>query len=49
MYYSLYKTDDDVKCENNINFENLKNNTIMDIFIQLYKNEVERTMEFSKK
>lgn len=42
MYYSLYKTDDGVKCENNINFEDLKNNTIMDTFIQLYKDEVER-------
>lgn len=45
MYYSLYKTNDGVKCENNINFEDLKNNTIMDTFIQLYKGEVERAME----
>ena len=45
MYYSLYKTDDGVKCENNINFGDLKNNTIMDTFIQLYKDEVERAME----
>lgn len=45
MYYSLYKTNDDVKCENNINFGDLKNNTIMDTFIQLYKDEVERAME----
>lgn len=45
MYYSLYKTDDGVKCENNIRFEDLKNNTIMDTFIQLYKDELERAME----
>lgn len=45
MYYSLYKTDDGVKCENNISFGDLKNNTIMDTFIQLYKDEVERAME----
>lgn len=45
MYYSLYKTNDGVKCENNINFGDLKNNTIMDTFIQLYKDEVERAME----
>lgn len=45
MYYSLYKTDDGVKCENNVNFRSLKNNTIMDTFIQLYKDEVERAME----
>lgn len=45
MYYSLYKTDDGVKYESNINFGNLKNNTIMDTFIQLYKDEVERAME----
>lgn len=45
IYYSLYKTNDGVKCENNINFKNLKNNTIMDTFIQLYKDEVERAME----
>lgn len=45
MYYSLYKTNDGVKCENNVNFGNLKNNTIMDTFIQLYKDEVERAME----
>jgi AAA15 family ATPase/GTPase len=45
MYYSLYKTDDGVKFESNINFTDLKNNTIMDTFIQLYKDEVERAME----
>lgn len=45
MYYSLYKTNDGVKYENNINFADLKNNTIMDTFIQLYKDEVERAME----
>jgi AAA15 family ATPase/GTPase len=45
MYYSLYKTNDGVKCDNNINFGYLKNNTIMDTFIQLYKDEVEKAME----
>lgn len=45
MYYSLYKTDDGIKYDNNIKFEDLKNNTIMDTFIQLYKDEVERAME----
>lgn len=45
MYYSLYKTNDGVKCENNINFGDLKNNTIRDTFIQLYKDEIERAME----
>lgn len=45
MYYSLYKTNDGVICENNVNFGDLKNNTIMDTFIQLYKDEVERAME----
>lgn len=44
MYYSLYKTDEGVKCESNLNFRNLKNNTIMDTFIQLYKDEVESAM-----
>lgn len=41
MYYSLYKTNDYVECEKNTNFRNLKNNTIMDTFIQLYKDEVD--------
>lgn len=45
MYYSLYKTADGVECEKNVNFKDLKNNTIMDTFIQLYKDEVERAME----
>ncbi|AJA48912.1 ATPase [Clostridium pasteurianum DSM 525 = ATCC 6013] len=45
MYYSLYKTNYGVKCENNTKFGDLKNNTIMDTFIQLYKDEVERAME----
>lgn len=45
MYYSLYKTDNGVKCENNVKFGDLKNNAIRDTFIQLYKDEVERAME----
>jgi AAA15 family ATPase/GTPase len=45
MYYSLYKSNEGVKYEDNSNFNDLKNNTIMDTFIQLYKDEVERAME----
>ena len=45
MYYSLYKSNDGIKCENNVSFGDLKNNTIMDTFIQLYKDEVERAMK----
>jgi len=45
MYYSLYKTYDGVKYENSISFGDLKNNTIMDTFIQLYKDEIERAMK----
>lgn len=37
MYYSLYKSNEGVKHEDNSNFKDLKNNTIMDTFIQLYK------------
>lgn len=44
-YYSLYKNEDDVKCESSSKFEDLKNNTIMDTFIQLYKDEIERAMK----
>lgn len=40
-YYSLYKNEnDEVSCESNANFEELKNNSIMDTFINLYKDEV---------
>lgn len=46
MYYSLYRNDnDDVNCESNEVFTELKNNAIMDTFISLYKEEVERAME----
>lgn len=45
MYYSLYKSNEGVKYEDNSNFNDLKNNTIVDTFIQLYKDEVERAME----
>lgn len=45
-YYSLYKDEDNnLNCESNINFEELKNNSIMDTFINLYKDEVERAMK----
>lgn len=46
MYYSLYRNDDgNVNCENNEIFSELKNNAIMDTFINLYKDEVERAMK----
>lgn len=46
MYYSLYRNDDgEVNCESNENFSELKNNAIMDTFINLYKDEVERAMK----
>lgn len=45
MYYSLYKTNAGVMCESSESFGELKNNSIMDTFIQLYKDEVERAME----
>lgn len=46
MYYSLYRNDEnEVNWESNENFEELKNNTIMDTFINLYKDEVERAMK----
>lgn len=40
MFYSLYKTEDGVECESNDKFKNLEINTIRDIFIQLYKDEI---------
>lgn len=46
MYYSLYRNhNDDVNCESNEVFTELKNNAIMDTFISLYKDEVEMAME----
>lgn len=45
MHYSLYKINNRIQCENNTNFTDLKNNTIMDTFIQLCKDEVERAIE----
>lgn len=46
MYYSLYRNDnDDVNCETNEAFTELKHNAIMDTFINLYKDEVERAMK----
>lgn len=45
MYYSLYRDNHgDVHCESNETFTELKNNAIMDTFINLYKDEVERAM-----
>ena len=45
MYYSLYKDNDEINCESNSTFGDLKNNTIMDTFVNLYKEEVERAMK----
>lgn len=44
LFHSLYKTDHGIQCESNRTFRDLENNAIMDIFIQLYKDEVERAM-----
>lgn len=44
-YYSLYKNDGEIKCENNSTFSDLDNNAIRDTFINLYKEEVERAMQ----
>lgn len=47
MYYSLYRNDNgNVNCESNEVFTELKNNAIMDTFIKLYKDELERAMEY---
>lgn len=46
MYYSLYRNDDgNVNCESNESFSELKNNAIMDTFVNLYRDEVERAMK----
>lgn len=45
MYYSLYKNNDEINCESNSTFGDLKNNTIMDTFVNLYKEEVERSIK----
>ena len=39
-FFSLYKTDDGVKCEGSNKFKNLEINTIRDTFIQLYQDEI---------
>lgn len=44
-YYSLYKTDNGVKCEEADKLVELKNNQIRDTFIQLYEDEIERAMK----
>lgn len=44
-YYSLYKNNDEINCESNSTFGDLRNNTIMDTFVNLYKEEVERAMK----
>ncbi len=44
-FHSLFKTDHGVKCESNEMFKDLSNNTIRDVFIQLYEDEIERVMK----
>ena len=45
MYYSLYKTNNGVECENADKLSELNNNQIRDTFIQLYEDEIKRAME----
>ncbi|MGL4800118.1 MAG: AAA family ATPase [Cellulosilyticaceae bacterium] len=46
QFHSLYSNhNQQIQCETQSNFKDLKHNTIMDIFIQLYKDEVERAMQ----
>ncbi len=44
-FHSLYKTDNGVKCESSSKFKNLKENTIRDTFIKLYKDEIKMEMD----
>lgn len=44
MFHSLHKTDEGVQCESKIYFKELENNPIMDTFIQLYKDEIEKVI-----
>ncbi len=44
LFHSLYKSNHGIQCESNRTFRDLENNAIMDIFIQLYKEEVERAL-----
>ena len=44
-FHSLYKTIEGIKCESSDKFKNLENNTIRDIFIQLYQDEIRMEME----
>ncbi|MEG0153609.1 MAG: AAA family ATPase [Cellulosilyticaceae bacterium] len=46
QFHSLYSDNNQqIQCETQSNFKDLRHNTIMDIFIQLYKDEVERVMQ----
>lgn len=46
QFHSLYSDNNQqIQCETQPNFKDLSHNTIMDIFIQLYKDEVERVMQ----
>lgn len=44
-FLSLYQTDAGVKCEAENSFTGLKNNSIMDTFIQLYEEEIGKVMD----
>lgn len=44
-FLSLYQTENGVRCEEEKSFTRLKNNTIMDTFIELYEEEIEKVME----
>lgn len=43
-YYSLYDNDGAVEYEQNTNFRDLKNNDIMDTFLNLYESEIDKVM-----
>ena len=44
-YFSLYQSDNGVKCESADSFSILKNNTIMETFISLYEEEIGKVMD----
>ncbi|GHV28818.1 ATP-binding protein [Synergistales bacterium] len=43
-YFSLYKDEDTVLCDDALSFRDLKHNAILDTFIKLYEEEVEKVM-----
>lgn len=44
-FFSLYQTENGVKCEREESFTGLRNNTIMDTFISLYEEEIGKVMD----